>query len=86
MKKIKLTETELTNIIKKVITERKKPKRKPVEDTKYTKWCKEHGWEHGVGQGCADDALDSEDYDMRSWAIGFITGMKESIINKGNKL
>ena len=64
------------NESKQPITERKKPKRK-VEDSKYTKWCKEHGWEHGVGQGCADDALDSKDIQMRSWAIGFILGMKE---------
>ena len=79
MKTIKLTETELTNIIKKVITERKKPKRKPVEDSKYTKWCKENNWENGVGQGCADDALDSEDGEIRSWAIGFLMGNKETI-------
>ena len=84
-RKIKLTESNLIRIIKKVITERKKPKRK-VEDTKYAKWCKEHGWEHGVGQGCADDALDSKDIQMRSWAIGFILGMKESTMDKGNKL
>ena len=69
-------------LTKQSITERKKPKRKPVEDSKYTKWCKEHGWEHGVGQGCADDALDSEDYQIRSWAIGFITGMNESTMNE----
>ena len=90
MKKIKLTEFELTKIISKVVSEQKrymnekkrKPKRKPVEDSKYTKWCKEHGWEDGVGQGCADDALDSEDYQMRSWAIGFITGIKEGRLSQ----
>ena len=59
-----------------VLNERKKRKPK-VEDTKYDKWCKEHGWEHGVGEGCADDALDSEDTHMRSWAIGFMMGDKQ---------
>ena len=68
------------------LNERKKRKRK-IEDSKYTKWCKEHGWEEGVGQGCADDALDSEDTDIKSWAIRFLMGhietsMNESIIRK----
>jgi len=78
MKKIKLTETTLQRIVKRVINERKKRKRK-VEDSKYTKWCKENDWEDGVGQGCADDALDSEDVEIRSWAIGFLMGNKETI-------
>ena len=81
MRKIKLRESELITIIKRainesIINEGKKRKRK-IEDDKYTMWCKEHGWEHGIGEGCVDDALDSEDVQIRSWAIGFILGMKE---------
>ena len=72
----------LRRIVERVILERKKPKRKPVEDSKYTKWCKEHGWERGVGEGCADDALESEDVQMRSWAIGFLMGHPETTMNE----
>ena len=67
---------------KRYMNEKKRKPKVKVPDTKYTTWCKEHGWEDGVGQGCADDALDSEDYQMRSWAIGFITGMKEGKLPK----
>ena len=81
MKTIKLTESGLLNVVQKVINERKKRKRK-VEETKYSTWCKENGWEDGVGKGCADDALDSEDGQIRSWAIGFIMGNKETAINE----
>jgi len=81
--KIKLTESALRRIIKRVINERKKRKPKPVEDTKYTLWCKENGWEDGVGEGCADDALDSEDGQIRSWAIGFLMGHTETALHEG---
>ena len=60
------------------LNERKKRKpKKKIEDDKYTTWCKEHGWEHGVGEGCVDDALDSKDGNIRSWAIGFMMGDKQ---------
>ena len=72
-----LSESDLKRVINRAITERKKRKPKKIEDNKYTTWCKEHGWEHGVGEGCAEDALDSKDVQMRSWAIGFMMGDKQ---------
>tara|TARA_Y100000310_G_scaffold117456_1_gene116205 strand:+ start:1203 stop:2003 length:801 start_codon:yes stop_codon:yes gene_type:complete len=72
-----LSESDLKRVINRAITERKKRKPKKIEDNKYTTWCKEHGWEHGVGEGCAEDALDSKDVHMRSWAIGFMMGDKQ---------
>ena len=35
-------------------------------------WCKEHGWEHGVGEGCADKALEyltSNGYEYKDYPI-----------------
>ena len=81
-KVIKLKEKQLNNIIKRVMVYEGKKQSKKEKDTKYDTWCKENGWEHGVGEGCADDALDSKETSIRSWGLGFLMGSKDKSLNE----
>ena len=81
-KVIKLKEKQLNNIIKGVMVYEGKKQSKKEKDTKYDTWCKENGWEHGVGEGCADDALDSKESSIRSWGLGFLMGSKGKSLNE----
>lgn len=81
-KVIKLNEKQLNNIIKRVIIGEGKKQSKKEKDSKYETWCKENGWEHGVGNGCADAALDSKESSIRSWGIGFLMGSKGESLNE----
>tara|TARA_Y100000310_G_scaffold227150_1_gene229365 strand:- start:249 stop:875 length:627 start_codon:yes stop_codon:yes gene_type:complete len=78
---IKLNTKQLNNIINRVmIREAKKPKKD--KDSKYETWCKDNGWENGVGEGCADAALDSKESSIRSWGLGFLMGSKGKSLNE----
>jgi len=75
MKKvIKLKESDIHRMVRKVMGEAKKTKKE--NDSPYDSWCKENGYEHGVGIGCADAALDSKESTIRSWGLGYLMGSK----------
>ncbi len=78
---IKLNEKQLNNIVNKVMGEGKKQPKKE-KDSKYDKWCKEHGFENGVGSGCADAALDSKEGTIIRWGIRFLMSDKDTTIKE----
>ena len=61
-----------------VMGEAKKQPKKD-KDSKYETKCKDNGWENGVGEGCADDALDSKESSIRSWKTGISDGEQREI-------
>lgn len=73
-KLIKLKEQDIYQLVKRVMGEAKKSKKE--NDSPYDAWCKENGYEHGVGIGCADAALDSKESTIRSWGLGYLMGSK----------
>ena len=81
MKKvIKLKEQDLYQLVKRVMNEAKKTKKE--NDSQYDTWCKENGYEYGVGAGCADAALDSKESTIRSWGLGYLMGSKRNTLKE----
>ena len=74
MKKVlRLTETQLRDLIKKVVTEasddkfiQKATQKMEKKDTtgKFGKWCKDHGFGEEVTLKCINKAMKSEDSDV----------------------
>jgi hypothetical protein len=83
MKVIRLKEQDIQRIVKRVLNERQRETQpKKEKDSEYDIWCKEHGFEHGVGLGCADKALDSKEGTIIRWGIRFLMGDKGTTIKE----